>query len=1299
LANDPLEFVQRGKVAIVKRQYAEAVKICRLGLLGQPTLLEGRLVLGMALTALKRWDEVLGEMRIALETDPDNALAWLLKGEALVGKRDFVQAQAALERAKALDPSDTKADSLLTHIRRAQAAGFGNVHAEPTNTKEYPARLGETVREEITAGYGRRREETTATGGQLRDEITVEGGRPGEEETAGGILVPSVVVEARTLVGEVSDEAVVEYEESTDVDPVLEQGKVTAPRPAVEAAEVAKAAEALISPPTVTPKRGATRKLASLPDSESFAIEDESATGTFLPRQANFDAAFDESDIADAERRGLQSLVDQAGRIESTSEELALNVELPQLDGVERSTTVAESDPSIVLESDEIVIAPASDPGYQAPSAGDIGYGDTAPADPDDQPPARVLARGQLGDPEDEEETRAQRPDRVFSRPALRSLDERANPLPRPGDSLPGQGGVGPELFAAAPIPASDNSPSPDAYDAPTPEPPPRRRAHGARLPPPKSDRLERPIRRRRETFLNAFLPGQMARRGVALLATALVAVVAVGVLAGLLVREWRMRARVHTRHELARRKVASGNYPGFQAAEQLYRQILAERDDKAARGLRAKVLAQIAFEFGEDAQTAAHAVAGLGDLESDDAVEARIYLAMVKGEVDAATRLAAAYRKAHAGGAADYLVGRAELLADRADAASDALRAAASEEPQDPIVLHALGLAEAAARRNDRALDAYARAIAANANHIATIVDRALLQIRLGADRDGAGGALEGVVGKLVGDASPGQLARAYVGLAELELQKGNVTAARSALAAAAAQRRDSDSLLLEELARAYADAFELDSAEREARRALAAAGRLSPRLVLAQVALRRGRPTAALSVMEDAGSQRAEVLVIRALAKLQLQRTGEARSDAEAALAIQPDSVPARVALARIDTADGRAEAAQKELDRLERGAKNPEVAFALGLVFVARKTPERARFWFKEALRRAPLHLEARLNLARLLHDDGQLAEARDEINQILAANASYLPARRELASLSLDLGDAVAARDEFDAISEREPDLDTFFDSARAHLQLGDGKGAEERLQRAQKLAPMGPDAEEATDLLARAYLLEHRAQDAATLLRKAVPTATRGETVALLMEAYLDLQRLDWAAQAVTLAAPRARTGVELTVAKARLQVESGKDPSAQAFAEEALKLLRAPRAAPTLKAEAYTVLGRSLWDQGSFRSAQKALKTATEFDPRSARAFFYLGLVDEELHHSDEGRQALETAVKNDPQFSDALYYLGRMRADAHDPAAIDAFNKYLEVDPKGMFAEEARAGARGATPTSSMPRSRRRGP
>src|SRR5262249_17723371 len=141
VADASAEFVQRGRVLMVRRQYAEAVKMCRLGLLRQPSLLEGRLVLGMALTALGRWDEVLGEMRIALESDSKNALAWLLKAEALLAKRDFDEAEHALEQAKMLDPENTKADQLLLKLKRARAESPGEQRSGASSPPREPPSL------------------------------------------------------------------------------------------------------------------------------------------------------------------------------------------------------------------------------------------------------------------------------------------------------------------------------------------------------------------------------------------------------------------------------------------------------------------------------------------------------------------------------------------------------------------------------------------------------------------------------------------------------------------------------------------------------------------------------------------------------------------------------------------------------------------------------------------------------------------------------------------------------------------------------------------------------------------------------------------------------------------------------------------------------------------------------------------------------------------------------------------------------------------------------------------------------
>src|SRR5258708_20606413 len=82
------DFVNRGQALVASGQFQEAVKVCRLGLLGRPTTVEGRVVLGEALLALKRYDEVLAEMRVALELDHASVPAQVLKGEALLRKGD-----------------------------------------------------------------------------------------------------------------------------------------------------------------------------------------------------------------------------------------------------------------------------------------------------------------------------------------------------------------------------------------------------------------------------------------------------------------------------------------------------------------------------------------------------------------------------------------------------------------------------------------------------------------------------------------------------------------------------------------------------------------------------------------------------------------------------------------------------------------------------------------------------------------------------------------------------------------------------------------------------------------------------------------------------------------------------------------------------------------------------------------------------------------------------------------------------------------------------------------------------------
>jgi tetratricopeptide (TPR) repeat protein len=140
MAGSPSEFVFQAQELIARRQYQEAVKVCRLGLLQHPGVVDARVLLGQALMALGRHDEVLGEMRVAIEANPRSATAYLLKGEALYLKGDYEDAEEALKEALRLEPQQQRVSLLLSEIAAARRDGlFPDRTSEGPGTKEYPA--------------------------------------------------------------------------------------------------------------------------------------------------------------------------------------------------------------------------------------------------------------------------------------------------------------------------------------------------------------------------------------------------------------------------------------------------------------------------------------------------------------------------------------------------------------------------------------------------------------------------------------------------------------------------------------------------------------------------------------------------------------------------------------------------------------------------------------------------------------------------------------------------------------------------------------------------------------------------------------------------------------------------------------------------------------------------------------------------------------------------------------------------------------------------------------------------------
>jgi tetratricopeptide (TPR) repeat protein len=1260
VANDLFDFVQRGKVLIVRRQFQEAARVCRLGLLGQPQLLEGRLVLGMALMALGRYEEVLGEMRVALDIDERSALAWLLRGEALALKGDYQQAEKVLLRAKQLDPSNEKADKLLADIRTALAAGMQLELHEPIETREYPNKLRSDVELEIEAARDATRRSAPPEGDPEPTMV-------GEPDTAQSVLVDEeLLAQGGELYESTFVEAMIAVAESKDV--VVESKDVFVDGDEERTPPAEEPNTAPVAMPPLRPEDQAEKRESSY---EEPAVDDYAEA----PRKARPDGA----KPVPTPLRGLQP---RAGRPAQ-----------PQPYGGESVKVMRPA----IIENDEGIEKPTGD--------------------------VPLLSLDDLEEEEGTVQGRKHVPAKAAVPPKRAPPPQPERPPPPPERPPPRSSGAHPVAPAPPATPATIDRPA--AKPVPTPArpvvvaPPPPAPAPLPQAPP----KRPQPVEKKRESVISTarvgVVPSQLSndppsapttpmqrhaprdlgtvltrrrplpfgrprQRMLLLVGGAAAAVMLVAGITGVLLREYRVRLRIERHREAARQRMASGTYAGYQAAAEEYRRILVDRpNDEGARAARARIGAAMAFEFGDPADPAAHAVSALGDENSEDAQIARAYVALARGDLARARRLANQAEELFADAAPRYVKGRVQLLLDRPDDAAQAIAAAVERDPRDPLLLHGLGLAEAARRRDAAAMDAFSRALDLSPNHVATIVDRAALQIQRGKDLSQAEGYLQGVVAKLSGEASPAELGRAYLALGQLKLQQGDLEQGRSMLIRASAKRPDGDVVLSEGLAAAYLQAFELDAAETEARRAIdAARGRSAGYLTLAQVALLRGRAQEALSDVEEAGTSKPEALLVRGRAFLALGKVAQARADLDEAVRIAPDLVEARVERTRVDIAEGHASQAQRELERMERGHLAPAlVADGLATALLAQRQPDRARYWFAKAVERNPLALDARLELARLYLDDGRPDDARAELKRAIEANAEFAPAWRELARLSVETSDLLAAREEYDALVAKSPsDAAALLGAARARLLLGDVAGADERIARADRIGAAG---EEVVDLRALALLRGGKPMEAVGLLRPALATAQRPETAALFMEATTRTGH-PLAPQMMARVVPaRLRGTLEVMVAEARTMAEAGRSSAAEARAKTVLARSERAHVSTAVRAEALAVLGRSYYDQGSVRPAQRMLDAAVKLDPHNPRALYQLAIMYDDRFNHAEALRLMESAAKADPALADAQIELGRLRSLNGAKGATEAYENYLKLEPNGPYADEARRGLR----------------
>lgn len=145
--------------------------------------------------------------------------------------------------------------------------------------------------------------------------------------------------------------------------------------------------------------------------------------------------------------------------------------------------------------------------------------------------------------------------------------------------------------------------------------------------------------------------------------------------------------------------------------------------------------------------------------------------------------------------------------------------------------------------------------------------------------------------------------------------------------------------------------------------------------------------------------------------------------------------------------------------------------------------------------------------------------------------------------------------------------------------------------------------------------------------------------------------------------------------------------QTDKAQQSQDYAQAAEAYQKAIQIKPS--ADYWNLLGEAYSKSGKGDDAVKAYNTAAQLDPPNAgKYYFNIGAVETNTGKIDDAIQAFDKAIAADPTRADAYYWkgvnlLGKAKLEGNKmiapPGTAEAFNKYLELQPTGPFAEPAK--------------------
>ncbi len=1294
------DFVSRGQALVAAGQYQEAVKVCRLGLLGRPTTVEGRVVLGSALLALKRYDEVLAEMRVALELDHTAVPAHALKAEALLKKGDTAAAIEALNTAQHLSPSDERVQQLLSEAQngirpRANTAHPAVGFVGAGDTKHYPGRhngnLGIDEPEDPASTEHFTKPTSLSSPGAPRRTSSQ---RPGEGPlpTPRDPTPPPVVLAVDDKSGTVEVDPDLE---GVELDSDLDFDDLAAPPPAMS--HVASAGARGVVKPML---KSAAAKAAGVPK----AIAQRPRPLEPLDKQTpTMDLVVDDddSDIHEVNESSpvAKQGAKQGGRSGGTAVRNAVAMPSGPIDiGPERpSLRKMAAQPYDLAPLPGLPPPPPLPPPPRPSLAAALPtVAAMAPLRPNDiAPPQSAFAR-------------------TLVPPGLGGAGPLANQLPPAQRQTmiasavvppqgPGQGqGQSQGMFRpphqSSTTPPNWGAAAPDARSLVAANEPTAVAARAQPQPPMAHQQLaymqqQAPMDPALQAMLNAVPSDEIPmhkRTGIRKSRSKLqvtlwifvgIIVIGGGVFAGFQIRALRLKKQIAAARSNAMELAKNDTYSGWASARDELSRIVQASGTGENQAALARSRALIAYEFDDGLDDAKITVDALADKTSVEANIAVAYLALAQSDAKAA-RMAAnnAVRDAPSGAEANYVAGQAALLAGDLTAAVKAGKLAVDKESR---LLYQIGLARiyAAATNWGEAMPALDRALGVMSDQPSAVIERAIVLADSGklstdiklADQ------VRGELVKLLGDKKPGlsraQIGFGYLALAQIDFERGDATAANKDVGDAAALDLG-DQRFAEEAVETLYMIDQLAHAQNYAKASLVAypqSARLH--LSLALIDLAQSKGTAALAALKEIpdADKLPAVRATRGAAKLAVGDIDGARVDLEEAQKAAPRLEAALVGRAWLELAQNDPDAAKKVLGDLagEKLSASPTVITVNAAIL--RRDPatrDKAKTMLETLLKgpAGPDSARAQLELARVYHDNGDFSAARTAY--ATASATGNFDARLESGLLLIENGDPKGGGETLDMLlaeAGEHPAAQLVLETARARMLAGDHEGAAALLAGADKLQNVVRWKVQRER--GRLYLRRQDFKAALTELGNALEgCGSDAETFLLAADAASSDEKSGLTDKIRTLLPARLKGQAESLIVSGKLLLATGMLPEAEAAYKSARDQLGNEKASPRRLAQANYGLAVVAYGKQKDTEALQFLALVIAQDPSIYDAYLFDADLDKDKVRAFE---MAKQAVMFNTDYPRAWYVLGKLAARNNDRATLaTAIGKLQKLAP-----------------------------